>query len=177
MGVLATKINKSISLLLVKTAATVPSTVAFWPTCSAASVSGMTVAVWAVTSVESHPDKKTTNNQDRQSAFISGNDIRRLALLSHKELCGAGKIDSEPIGYCLRKSTFLAGVRFAGGLFKFALPSESKNWSARSISRKTFLPKIIVLVGEPQRQIAVTRPRRTDADEIAATQARRARKR
>ena len=132
-------------------------------------------SVCAVTSAGNQPDKKTTNHQNRQRAFIAGDDIRRLALLSHKELCVAGKIDSEPIGYCLRKSTFLAGVRFAG-LFKFALPSESKNWSARSISRKRFLPKIIVLVGEPQRQIAVTRPRRTDAHEIAATQACRARK-
>jgi hypothetical protein len=48
----------------------------------------MTAAVWAVTGVESHPDKKTADNQDRQSAFISGNGIRRLPLLSRNELWG-----------------------------------------------------------------------------------------
>ena len=49
--------------------------VALWPTCWAAYVSGMTVAVWAAPSTESHPDRKTTDNQDRQSAFMADDDI------------------------------------------------------------------------------------------------------
>jgi hypothetical protein len=64
-------------LLEVNTLATIPSTVAYSLMCAAASLAGITVAVWASTNVEQQLVKTVAIRSKRKGIFMKNDALRR----------------------------------------------------------------------------------------------------